>query len=422
MDPLLGRLVLVGSIKTIAVLGTLDTKGREMKFVKDIIESLGFRALVIDTGVIGKPFFKPDISREEVAEAGGMSFRELMKNPSREVASPLMSRGASKLIGGMVKEGKVHGIISMGGTQGTSLATAVMRSLPIGFPKVMVSTIASGNTAPFVDIYDITMMHSVADILGLNPVTRKILSNAAHAICGMAESKEEIKVTDKPLVAVTTVGITTPCAMKAMELLEAWGCETIVFHAVGTGGRAMEHLMKQGIVKAVLDIATIEVTNEMYGGLLAGGKERLTVAGRLGIPQVLAPGAIAILVFGEPETVPEKYRDRKIIRHSPLITDVRVTKEEQVKVAKELAKRLKSTKDPAVFMIPRKGYDSYSAEGKPFWEPESDRAFVETLKMELPSNIEVIELDYDINDPEFAREMVDALIKLMRRKDLLSPT
>jgi len=410
---------LVRDTKTIVVLGTLDTKGRETKFVKDVIEKLGFKALVMDVGIIGEPFFKPDVSREEVAEAAGISFKELSENPSREVASPIMSRGASKLIGDMIKEGKVHGIISMGGTQGTSLATAVMRSLPIGFPKMMVSTIASGNTAPFVDIYDITMMHSVADILGLNPVTRRILSNAAHAICGMAGSEEDIRVTGKPLVAVTTVGITTPCAMRAIELLEAHGCETIVFHAVGTGGRAMEHLMKQGVVKAVLDIATIEVTNEMYGGLLAGGEERLTVAGKLGIPQVLAPGAIAILVFGEPETIPEKCRGRKIIRHSPLITDVRVTKEEQVEVAEELARRLKHTRDPAVFMIPNKGYDSYSVEGKPFWEPESDKAFAETLKAALPSNIKVVELDYDINDPRFAEEMVNALIMLMVQKGLL---
>ncbi|MEM3678040.1 MAG: Tm-1-like ATP-binding domain-containing protein [Candidatus Bathyarchaeia archaeon] len=410
---------LTKNARTIVVLGTLDTKGREIKFVKEIIERIGFRALVVDVGVIGEPLFKPDISREEVAEAGGMNFRELLENPSREVASPLMSRGASKLIEDMVKEGMVHGIISMGGTQGTSLATAVMRSLPIGFPKLMVSTVASGNTAPFVDIYDITMMHSVADILGLNPVTKKILSNAAHAICGMASSEEDLEVTEKPLVAVTTVGITTPCAMKAIELLEAHGCETIVFHAVGTGGRAMEHLMKQGTIKAVLDIATIEVTNDMYGGLLAGGGERLTVAGRLGIPQVLAPGAIAILVFGRPETIPEKYRDRKIIRHSPLITDIRITREEQVKVAEEMAARLRHTRDPAVFMIPRRGFDSYSAEGGPFWEPESDRAFVEALKASLPANIEVVELNYDINDPRFAEEMVKALLALMLEKGLL---
>lgn len=406
--------------KTIIVLGTMDTKGREMKFIKETIEKAGCATLVMDTGVIGEPLFEPDVSRQEISEAGGMSFQELMKKPSREIASPLMNRGATRIIRKLIEQNKVHGIISLGGTQGTTLSTAVMRELPLGFPKVMVSTMASGNTAPFVDIYDITMMFSVADILGLNPVTRKILSNAARAVCGMAESEEKIEAPDKPLVAITTVGITHECAMRAQELLEASGYDTIVFHAVGTGGRAMESLMKQNYIKAVLDIATIEVTNEMYGGMLAGGKERLTVAGKIGLPQVLAPGAIEILVFGKPETIPAKLSGRKIISHSPLITDVRITKEEQIEVAKELARRLQFTKEPAVFMIPRRGYDSYSAEGMGFWEPESDEAFVEDLKANLPSNIQLIEKDVHINDPIFATEMVRTLINLMKQRVLKS--
>jgi len=347
-----------------------------------------------------------------------MNYKELMKKPTREVASPLMSRGATKIMKKLLGEGKVHGIVSLGGTQGTTLATAVMRELPIGFPKLMVSTMASGNTAPFVDISDITMMFPVADIMGLNLVTRKILSNAAGAVCGMAESEITLRSAQKPLVALTTVGITTQGALAAQKLLEARGCETIVFHAVGTGGRAMESLMKQGVIRAVLDMATIEVTNEMYGGMLAGGKERLTVAGKLGLPQALAPGAIAILVFGKPETIPEKFRDRKTIPHSPLITDVRLNRDEQIEVAKEIATRLQHTKDPAVFVIPKKGYDSYSVAGMGFWEPESDAAFVETLRASLSSNIQLKELDMDINDPAFARAMVDELVELMKQKGI----
>lgn len=408
-----------GKKKTIVVLSAMDTKGREMKFIKEEIEKRGHSALVMDIGVMGESFFQPDVSRQEITAAGGMSFEELMKKPSREVASELMSRGATRIIKRLLEEDKVHGIISMGGTWGTTTATAVMRELPVGFPKMMVSTMASGNTAPFIDIYDITMMFSVADIMGLNPVTRKILSNAAGAVCGMAESEVTIEAAEKPLVAVTTVGITTKGAMRALKELEASGCDTIVFHAVGTGGRAMESLMKQGVVKAVLDIATIEVTNEMYGGMLAGGKERLTTAGKLRLPQVLAPGAIAILVFGKPEIIPEKYKNRKIIPHSPLITDVRITKEEQIEVAKELARRLQYTRDHAVFMIPRKGYDSYSVEGMGFWEPESDAAFVETLKVNLPSNIRIEEMDADINDPAFVKKMVDNLVELMKQRDIL---
>lgn len=400
--------------KTIIVLATLDTKGKEAQFVKEEIENRGHRVVVIDTGVVGKPYFEADISREEVAQQGDRPLSELLKNPDRKTAAPVMAKGAKAIVTKMVREKKADGIISMGGTQGTTLATEVMRALPVGFPKVMVSTVASGNTVPFVDIKDIAMLFPVADILGLNPITKKILSNAAGAVCGMAESKVRIEIT-KPLVGITTVGITTQAAIKAKSVLEGAGYETIVFHAVGTGGRAMEDLMKQGFIKAVLDIATIEVTNEMYDALLAAGPERLTTAGRLGLPQVIAPGAIAILVYGTPDTIPAKYKGRKMIAHSPKITDVRINKDEQVAVAHEIVRRLKGSKGSTVFMVPRKGYDSYSVEGMDFWELESDQAFVEALKKELPPKIPVIERDRDINDPEFAEEMANTLIELMRK-------
>ncbi len=400
------------SKKTIVVVATLDTKGQEAQFVKEEIEKRGHGVVVIDTGVVGKPSFEADITREEVAKEGGRPLSELLKNPERKIAAPVMAKGAKAIVLKMVTERKADGIISMGGTQGTTLATEVMRALPVGFPKVMVSTMASGNTAPFVDIKDITMLFSVADIMGLNPITKKILSNAAGAVCGMAESEMEIEIT-KPLVAITTVGITTQGAMRAKQVLEEAGYETIVFHAVGTGGRAMEDLMKQGLIKAVLDIATLEITNEMYDALLAAGPERLTTAGRLGLPQVVAPGAIAILVYGSPNTIPEKYKNRKIISHSPKITDVRINKDEQIAVGYEIARRLKGSKGPTVFMVPGKGYDSYSVEGMDFWEPDSDQAFVDVLKKELPPNIPVMERNQDINDPEFAEEMARTLIEIM---------
>jgi uncharacterized protein (UPF0261 family) len=277
----------------------------------------------------------------------------------------------------------------------------------------MVSTMASGNVAPFVDIKDITMMFPVTDILGLNPVARKILSNAAGAVCGMAASDVELHA-DRPLVGVTTVGITTAGAMTAIEVLEAAGYETIVFHAVGTGGRAMEALMKEGVIKAVLDIATIEVANEMYDAMLAAGPERLTVAARLGLPQVLCPGAIAILVYGPHDSIPDKYKGRQYVPHSPLITDIRLTKEEQVAVAREIARRLQGNRGPCTFFIPTRGFDSYSAEGQTFWDPEADAAFVATLKAELPPDIQVVERDADINDPAFAAELAHTLIAHMR--------
>ena len=402
--------------KTIAILATLDTKGEEAQYLRNQIESQGDTALIVDTGVVGQPAAKADVTREEVAEAGGTPLANLLEKPSREEAAPVMADGATSIVTKLADEGKVQGIVAMGGTQGTTLATRVMRALPYGFPKVMVSTMASGNVAPWVDIKDVTMMFSVTDILGLNPVTRKILANAAGAVCGMASVDVALERGDKPLVGVTTVGITTQGAKKAIEVLESAGYETIVFHAIGPGGRAMEQMMKEGIIGAVLDYSTIEVSNEMFDALLAGGEERLTTAGKLGIPQVLCPGALEVLVFNEPETVPNKYQSRTLIPHSPQITDVRLNGEEMAEVGQEIARRLQHTNDKAIFMIPTGGYDSYAVEGGGFHDPEADAAFVTELKANLPGNIEVVERDTHIEDPTFATEAAEQLIELMENR------
>lgn len=402
--------------KTIVILATLDTKGKEADYLRNQIEQMGDRGLIIDVGVVGRPATSPDITREEVAEAGGMPLAKLLENPSREIAAPIMAAGAEKIVTKLAAEEKVHGIVSMGGTQGTTLATKVMRALPYGFPKVMVSTMASGNVAPWVDIKDITMMFSVTDILGLNPVSRKILANAAGAVSGMANIGVRLERGDKPLVAVTTVGITTQGAMKAVAVLEAAGYETIVFHAIGPGGRAMEQMMREGIIGAVLDYSTIEVSNEMYHALLAGGPERLTTAGKLGLPQVVCPGALEVLVYNEPETVPEKYRGRTLIRHSPQITDLRLNKDEMIEVGKEIANRLQFTKEEAIFLIPTAGYDSYATEGKGFYDPEADRAFVVELVANLPGNFRIIERNTHIEDPAFATEAAELLIALIEKR------
>ncbi|MBI4529953.1 MAG: Tm-1-like ATP-binding domain-containing protein [Candidatus Latescibacteria bacterium] len=399
--------------KTIVVLATLDTKGREAEYLREQIEMCGDKALIIDTGVTGTPATRADVTREEVAEAGGMPLAKILENPTREVAAPVMAEGATKIVTQLAAEGHVHGIVAMGGTQGTTLSTKVMRALPYGFPKVMVSTMASGNVAPWVDIKDITMMFSVTDILGLNPVSRKILANAAGAVCGMANVAVTLERGNKPLVAVTTVGITTKGAMKAIDTLEKAGYETIVFHAIGPGGRAMEQMMREGIIGAVLDYSTIEVSNEMYHALLAGGPERLTTAGKLDLPQVLCPGAIEVLVFNEPETVPPQYRERTLIPHSPQITDVRLNGEEMAEVGREVARRLQYTKGDAIFMIPTAGYDSYAVKGMGFYDPDADAAFVVELKAGLPKSIRVIERDTHIEDPGFAAEAAESLISLI---------
>lgn len=402
--------------KTIVVLATLDTKGHEAQYLREQIEKCSDKALIVDVGVVGQPAAQADITREQVAEAGGVPLATLLEKPDREAAAPVMAEGATKIVAQLADEGKVHGIIAMGGTQGTTLATKVMRALPYGFPKVMVSTMASGNVAPWVDIKDITMMFSVTDILGLNPVMRKILANAAGAVCGMAHMDVTLDRGDKPLVGVTTVGITTQGAMKAVEVLEAAGYETIVFHAIGPGGRAMEQMMEEGIIGAVLDFSTIEVSNEMYHALLAGGPKRLTTAGTLGIPQVLCPGAIEVLVYNEPETVPPPFNTRALIRHSPQITDVRLNAEEMASVGAEVARRLSTTEGEALFLIPHGGFDSYDVEGMGFYDPEADQAFVDALKVGLPANVRVVEYDTYIEDPAFATEAANQLIALIEKK------
>lgn len=407
--------------KTIAVLATLDTKGREAEFLREQIALRGQKALIVDVGVIGTPAAKADVSREEVAEAGGSTLAKLLENPDREVAAPLMAAGATALIAKLAKKKKIHAILGMGGTQGTTLCTRVMRALPYGFPKVMVSTMASGNVAPWVDIRDITMMFSVADIMGLNPVTRKILANAAGAACGMADVELQMETGDTNLIAITTVGITTLGAMKAAEILEAAGYHTIVFHAVGSGGRAMEQMMKEGIIAGVLDYSTIEVSNEMHHALLAGGPERGTVAGSHGVPQVVVPGAIEVLVYNEPETVPPPFNTRTLIRHSPQITDVRLNAAEMAEVGRELARRLSHTTDRAVFMIPTAGYDSYAVKGKGFYDPEADEAFVRELVAGLPPCFEVVKRDTHIDDPVFATEAARTLISLIEAKKQAAP-
>jgi uncharacterized protein (UPF0261 family) len=398
---------------TILILATLDTKGPEAQYLRELVNARGDQAVVIDTGVASVPQAQADISREEVAQAGGTPLDELRKHLSREVAAPVMAAGATRIVRDQVAAGQAHAILSVGGTQGTTLSTAVMRALPYGFPKIMVSTMASGNVAPWVDTRDITMMFSVTDIMGLNRFMRKILANAAAAACGMAHVEVPFRGGDKPLVAVTTVGITTPGAMKAVEVLERAGYETIVFHAIGTGGRAMEDMMKEGLIGAVLDFSIIEVSNEMYHALLAGGADRLTTAGRLGLPQVICPGAVEVLVFNEPHTVPTQYRDRTLVRHSPQITDLRLNEREMVDVAREVGRRLQHGRGPAVVMIPSLGFDTYDVFGEPFFDPEADGAFAAELKGCLPPGLPLIERPTHINDPAFATEAAETLIRLM---------
>ena len=405
--------------KTIALLVTLDTKDQEAGFLVEQIEARGHKALLLDIGVVGTPGIEASISRAEVIAAGGGSLEEILQAPTREAANVFVVKGCIDILNQKIAENAVHAVIGLGGTQGTSTCCNIMQALPYGFPKIMVSTIASGDTSGFVGIKDITMMFSVSDILKLNPFTRKILANAAAAACGMAEveTKFVMEKGDKPLIGMSNLGVLTQGSMKAIEYFEEAGYEVIVFHAVGSGGRAMEQMMKEGIIGAVFDYAMGEIADDVWSVLRAGGPERLTVAGKLGLPQVLCPGGAEHLgILVPPNEVPQEYKDHKYVFHSPVVFVPRLNVEEIQRVADAICQRLQHTKDKAYFLFPLKGVGRYSIPGGVLEDKESDAAFLRRLKEKLPANIQVLERDTHAEDPAFVKEAVELLISLIEKR------
>jgi uncharacterized protein (UPF0261 family) len=402
--------------KVIAVLATLDTKGDEAGFLREQLEQLGSQALVCDMGVMGSLTTRADVSRGEIARAGGTPLDQLLKEPSREAAVPVMTAGTIRILSEKVTAGELHGVLGLGGFQGTSACTAVMRALPYGLPKLMVSTAASGDTSSYVDIMDITMMFSVGDILGLNPFTRKILANAAGAAHGMAQVDVSMETPhgDKPLIGMSNLGVLTQGAMIALEHFAAHGYEVIVFHAIGSGGRAMEQMMKQGLIGGVFDYAMGEIADDVFGVLRAGGPERLTVAGDLGIPQVLCPGGAEHLgILVEPNVVPDEWKDHTYVFHSPVVFVPRLKADEFVRVAHEVTKRLRHTKGNAVLMLPMEGTGRYSMPGGALRDTASDAAFFEALKAGVGDGIEIVERPTHAEDPAFVKECVERLIAMI---------
>lgn len=402
--------------KTVAVLATLDTKGAEAEFLRDQVRALGGQAVLVDLGVLGQAATSADHTREQVALAGGKPLEALRRQPKREVAQPVMVAGAIKLLLAAIDRDEVHAVLGLGGLQGTAACTEIMRALPYGVPKIMVSTVASGNTATYVDIKDITMMPSVGDILGLNDFTRKILANAAGAAWGMAQVGTVVRAhqRDKPLIGMTNLGVLTQGAMHALELFAAKGYEAIVFHAVGSGGRAMEQMMKEGIIGAVFDYALGEISDELFEALRAGSPERLTVAGELGLPQVLCPGGTEHLgVLVEPNRVPEAWAQHRYVFHSPVVLAPRLNADEFVRVAREIGKRLQHTKGKAVMMLPLDGTSRYSSADGPLRDTQGDSAFFAALKAALPNSVEVVEMATHAEDPAFVAAAVERLIALI---------
>jgi uncharacterized protein (UPF0261 family) len=399
---------------TIAILGTMDTKGEEHGFVADLIKQRGHKVLVIDVGALEPPKLKPDITREEVAQAAGIDFTALLAKRDRGESVAAMSKGAPLVLSRLVAEKKVEGVISLGGGGGTAIGTAAMRALPIGFPKLMVSTLASGNTAQYVGVKDIVMFPSIVDVAGLNRISRQILTRAAGAICGMVESQPKAGA-DKSIIVASQFGNTTACVDHARKILEQEGYEVLVFHATGTGGRTMESLVESGMVAGVLDITTTEWADEWVGGFLGAGPTRLEAAARNGVPAIVTPGCLDMVNFYGPDSVPAKFQGRTFYQHNPQVTLMRTSPEECVQLGKILAEKVNLSKAPVTVLLPTKAISVISAPGQKFNDPVADMALFDAIKSNLRKDIEVVEMDCKINDPEFAEACARALLKNMKR-------
>ena len=393
----------------------MDTKGEEHAFVADLIRKRGHKVLVIDVGILENAKLKPDITRDEVAAAADANLGELIAKRDRGEAVRAMSIGAPIVLTKLAHERKIDGVISLGGGGGTAIGTAAMRALPIGFPKVMVTTLASGNTSQYVGVKDIVLFPSIVDVAGLNRISRVVLSRAAGAICGMVETTPAAGE-DKPIIVASMFGNTTDCVQAARKILEAEGYEVLVFHATGSGGRTMESLIEAGMVAGVLDVTTTEWADELVGGFLTAGPTRLEAAAKTGTPAVVTPGCLDMVNFYGPESVPQKFQGRRFYPHNPQVTLMRTTPEENAELGKILAQKLNASQGPVSVLIPKKAISVISAPGQKFYDPAADKALFEAIKSNLRPDIELVEMDSEINAPEFAEACARTLLKNIAKR------
>lgn len=401
---------------SIVLLGTLDTKGAEYAFVRDRLAESGMDVIVVDAGVLGEPAFTPDVTRAEVAAAGGADLAGLAAAGDRGAAVTAMAEGAAAVVTRLRDEGRVDGAIALGGSGGTSIASRAFRTLPLGVPKLIVSTTASGDTSMYVDTSDLVLVPSVVDVAGINRVSAPILRNAAGAIVGMCTAPPVELPADRPLVAASMFGVTTPSVDAGRADLVRRGYEVLVFHMTGVGGRTLESLVQQGYVTGVLDITTTELADELVGGNFSAGPERLTVAARAGVPQVVSVGALDMVNFGPKDTVPERFAGRNLFVHNPNVTLMRTTPEECSELGRRLATRVSDATGPAAIFLPLKGVSAIATEGGPFHDPEADAALFDAIRSTVDRDrVDLIELDTDINDPEFAGAMTAKLADYIER-------
>lgn len=400
-------------MSTIALLGTLDTKGHEHAFVADYIRSRGHTPLLIDVGTGEAPIVPPDITREEAAQAAGVDLAAIAQKQDRGEAVAAMGRAAAAILSRLYTEGKIQGVISLGGGGGTSIATTGMRALPLGFPKLMVSTLASGNTSPYLGSKDIVMFPAIVDVAGINRISRTILTRAAGAICGMVEAIIP-EAAGRPVIVASMFGNTTAAVQHGREILEDAGYETLVFHATGTGGQTMESIIDAGLASGVFDITTTEWADELVGGVLGAGPKRLDAAGLRRVPAVVAPGCLDMVNFGGPETVPARFAGRTFYQHNPQVTLMRTTPEECRKLGEILAQKVNAYTAPTSVILPLRAISIISAAGQPFHDPAADAALFDAIRTQLRPGIELIELDCAINDPLFAETAARALLANIR--------
>jgi uncharacterized protein (UPF0261 family) len=402
--------------RTIALIGALDTKGPEFAFVKAEIERHGHQALVIDTGVVGEPGFQPDISAEQVAVAGGSSLAKLREKADRGEAIAVMTAGIVHVVQQLFDQGQTDAVMGMGGSAGTIIGASAMRALPVGVPKVMVSTLASGDVKAYVGTSDVVMFHSVVDVAGVNQISARIFANAAAAVTGMAATRPP-EIAEKPLLAASMFGNTTPLVNRCRETMERQGYEVLVFHATGTGGQTLEGLVNDGFISGVLETTPTEWADELVGGVLSAGPTRLDAASARGIPQVIAPGCLDMANFWAPETIPAKFKDRLFYHWNPNVTLMRTNLEENAELGRILAEKANRSSGPVAFFLPLKGVSMLDAPGHEFWWPEADAALFGAIKRHVRPDIPVYELDNNINDEAFADALTNKLLAFLRGSD-----
>lgn len=401
--------------KTVAMIGALDTKGAEYAFVKSILEKHGLAVLLIDIGTGAEPSVAPDVTRDEVAASSGESLTTAgLSALDRGAALRIMSAGIRELLPRFHAEGRVDGVLAMGGTGGTSVATAGMRALPLGVPKVMVSTAAGGDVSGYVDISDIVMIPSIVDVAGINSISRGVFSRAAGAIAGMVRQQVP-RGEDRPLVVASMFGNTTPAVSTAQKVLEDAGYEVLVFHCTGQGGRVMESIIDSGSVRGVLDLTTTELADELVGGVFSAGPSRLTAAARTGTPAIVAPGCLDMVNFWAPATIPGKFDGRTFYRHNENVTLMRTTPQENASLGAELARKVNASTGPVTVLIPQKGVSMIDGPDGTFYDPAANEALFTAIENGLEQRIPLKKLDAFINDDEFAVACARELIALMEK-------